>query len=279
MRYAKPSLVSVAVLFVLVVIIANWRAHRETREKLDALAESIAARPAATSAPASTATSTPAATASSEPGPLPASVVQTGATLTREPEQTRGPVHIIEAPDVLVIEALLQDPRSKLTEPLPVQPVSGDFLVRLDGTVNLGVWGTVPVAGLSPMKAGDAVRRKIAAFTQVNGSRDRADSILVTVEVKSNNSKAYYVFLDGAAGEQVIKLPMSGKETVLDAIAAIPGLAAKADQRQIRISRKGGEGEPFQSLAVDWSAIVQRGDTRTNYILLPGDRVYVTSQR
>jgi hypothetical protein len=29
---------------------------------------------------------------------------------------------------------------------------------------------------------------------------------------------------------------------------------------------------------VDWQAIVRRGDARTNYQVLPGDRVYVVAQ-
>ena len=68
-------------------------------------------------------------------------------------------------------------------------------------------------------------------------------------------------------------------ETVLDAIAAVPGLAAQADRRAIRVVRAGSAGAEHQILPVDWNAIIRRGDARTNYALMPGDRVYVTGAR
>jgi polysaccharide export outer membrane protein len=153
-----------------------------------------------------------------------------------------------------------------------------EFLVRPDGTVSLGAWGTVPVAGLTPEAAADAVRRKLAAFLRVNGTDAPADSLVVSVEVKTANSKVYYVITDGhGTGEQVLRQPLTGRETVLDAVAAVPGLAAVAGTRTIHVARKGPAGD--QVLPVDWVAITQFGNTATNYQLLPGDRVYVTGGR
>ena len=98
--------------------------------------------------------------------------------------------------------------------------------------------------------------------------------------MKNNNSKACYVILDsGVNGEQVVKLPFNGTETILDAIAAVPGLAADAGKRTIYLLRKGPAGAVDQALPVDWAAIVQRGDTKTNYALQSGDRVYVAGAR
>src|SRR4029077_20918463 len=136
-------------------------------------------------------------------------VVPASGTVPRESDRVSPPAHIIEPPDVLVIEALLRDPRTKQTERLPVQPISGEFLVRPDGTVSLGVWGSVSVTGLTPDKAADAIRRKLAAFTQVNGTDARTESLVVVVDVKSNNSKAYYVIMDAGHGEQVMRLPLT----------------------------------------------------------------------
>ena len=40
-----------------------------------------------------------------------------------------------------------------------------------------------------------------------------------------NNSKVYYIITDGAgSGEQVFRFPVTGSETVLDAISQIGGL-------------------------------------------------------
>ena len=68
------------------------------------------------------------------------------------------------AADVLAINALIRDPRTGQTEKLPVQPVNGDFLVRPDGTVVLGVWGTVKVSGLAPLTV---PRRRSAAGSRL----------------------------------------------------------------------------------------------------------------
>jgi polysaccharide export outer membrane protein len=100
----------------------------------------------------------------------------------------------------------------------------------------------------------------------------------VTVEVKAANSKAYYLITDSSGREEVTRLPCTGRETILDAVAAITGLAAVADRRTIRLVRKGAAGSAQQSLPIDWKAIIHRGDTRTNYILQPDDRVYVSGR-
>ena len=160
-----------------------------------------------------------------------------------------------------------------------MQPIGGEFLVRPDGTVGLGVWGSVRVSGLSTEQAAEAIRGKLAAFTQVNGTGSRVDNLAVTVEQKSNNSKVYYVITDSGYGEQVTRKTLAGTSSILDAIADVPGLAAVADRATIRVVRKGAAGAADKVLPVDWTAILQHGDTRTNYQLAPGDRVYVTASR
>lgn len=279
MRYAKPTLISAAFLFAFLIIVGNWRAHHETQRQLEELSQIVAARSEVSgSMPPEHKVRAP--SEPRPPAPLPSGLVLAAGTVPRELNSTGIPPYAIESTDVLVIEALLRDPKSKQTESLPVQPISGEFIVRPDGTVSLGVWGQVPVAGLSPEQATDAIRRKLAAFTQVNGTSAPQDRLVVSVDVKSKNSKAYHVFFEGTDGqEQVVKLPFTGNETVLDAVAAIPGLAAQADRKQIRVWRKAGVGEASQNLVVNWAAIVQRGDTRTNYTLQNGDRVYVTAGR
>jgi polysaccharide export outer membrane protein len=71
----------------------------------------------------------------------------------------------------------------------------------------------------------------------------------------------------------VTRLPLTGTETVLDAIAAIPGLAAQSDRSLIRVLR------PGETLLVDWNGIMLRGDAKTNYLLQAGDRVHVSGSR
>jgi polysaccharide export outer membrane protein len=274
MRNIQPALVPFAVLIVGAVLVGNWRAHRETQRKLDVLATAFDAKPAESTV------HTPATSTPAEPKLLPPGlVVPAAGSVGRESEKLSPPAHLIEPPDVLVIEALLRDPRTRQTERLPVQPISGEFLVRPDGTVGLGVWGSVTVTGLTPDKAADAIRRKLAAFTQVNGTDAKTESLAVTVEVKAANSKACYVITDFGNGETVTRLPLTGTETVLDAIATIPGLAAQADRRSICVVRQSPTGGSPSVLPVDWNAIMFRGDARTNYALYPGDRVQVSGNR
>jgi protein involved in polysaccharide export with SLBB domain len=55
-----------------------------------------------------------------------------------------GYTHIIEPPDLVLIEVL---------EALPGRPISGERLVRSDGTISLGFYGDVHVAGLTCQQA------------------------------------------------------------------------------------------------------------------------------
>ena len=48
--------------------------------------------------------------------------------------------HIIEPPDLLLVEVL---------EAFPGRPISGERLVRPDGKISLGFYGEVYVAGLT----------------------------------------------------------------------------------------------------------------------------------
>jgi hypothetical protein len=95
-------------------------------------------------------------------------------------------------------------------------------------------------------------------------------------EVPANNRRAYYV-ISGRPGEMVVnRLPFTGNETVLDAVARVRDLPGDASRSEVWVARlsRGSDGNP-QILPVDWAGISQRGEMRTNYVLQPGDRVYV----
>jgi len=94
--------------------------------------------------------------------------------------------------------------------------------------------------------------------------------------VLSYNSKVYYVITQGAGfGDAVYRLPVTGNETVLDAISQIEGLQPHSSE-QMWIARPSPAGAPhMQVLPVDWNAITQGAVTNTNYQLLPGDRIYL----
>jgi polysaccharide export outer membrane protein len=147
------------------------------------------------------------------------------------------------------------------------QQIRGAHLVRADGTIGLGSYGSVPVVGLTVAAAKRAIEDQL---------RPLFDNPEVSVDVVGYNSKIYYVVFDlGGAGQQVFRLPITGSETVLDGIGQLNGLPQTADTRRVCLSRPGPPDCPPQVLPVDWRAIVEMGDTRTNYQLLPGDRIVV----
>jgi polysaccharide export outer membrane protein len=151
-----------------------------------------------------------------------------------------------------------------------VQQVRGEHLVRPDGTISLGTYGCVHVTGLTLAQAKVAIERHLAQYVL---------DPEVSVDVGAYNSKVYYVITDGAGyGQQVLRFPITGKETVLDAMSNIGGLPVVASKKKIWVARPTPADHPcLQLLPVDWNAIAQGGSTATNYQLFPGDRVFVQS--
>jgi polysaccharide export outer membrane protein len=153
-----------------------------------------------------------------------------------------------------------------------LQQIRGEHLVRPDGTVSLGTYGDVRVVGLTLAEAKTVLETHLAQFLT---------NPELTLDVAGYNSKVFYVITDGGGfGEQVYRLPITGNERVLDAISQIGGLPFVSSKKRIWIARP-APGDLAcncrQTLLVDWKGITQAGDPRTNYQILPGDRVYVNS--
>jgi polysaccharide biosynthesis/export protein len=149
-----------------------------------------------------------------------------------------------------------------------IQQTRGEHLVRPDGTVSLGTYGCVYVAGLTVSQAKCEIEKHLSKYF-LNPQ--------VAVDVFAYNSKVYYVVFDGGGyGMQVLPFPITGNETVLDAIARVSGLAPVSSVHRIWVARPSPVGHCCdQVLPVDWLAIVKGGSTTSNYQLFPGDRVYV----
>lgn len=164
---------------------------------------------------------------------------------------------------------------------VPYQAVRSDsFQVQPDGFVHLGVYGSIPVSGLTVNQARQAIRTALARQIEPESGGIKEERLLVVVSVTQYNSKMYYVHTDGGgAGEAMYKFPITGKECVADAIANIRGLPLEASKRNIWVARRTPELSEDQILPVDWVGISQWGVTATNYQLFPGDHVYVKAQR
>ena len=150
------------------------------------------------------------------------------------------------------------------------QAVRGEHLVRADGTISLGVYGSVWVAGMSLGQAKCVIEKHLSEYFW---------NPQISVDVFAYNSRSIYVIFDGGhLGQQVIPLPSTGNETVLDAISKVQGLAPVSSKRRIWVARPAPEQLGCnQILPVDWRAITEAGSTATNYQLFPGDRVYVAA--
>jgi polysaccharide export outer membrane protein len=147
-----------------------------------------------------------------------------------------------------------------------MQPISGEHLVAPDGTVNLGTYGRVYVAGLTLEEARAAVEKHLSEVL---------DDPIVSLQVYAYNSKVYYVVTEGAGlGDTVSRFPVTGNETVLDALSQVGGL--KLQGKQIWISRPEPNGGDA-ILPVNWKQISSGGATANNYQILPGDRVFVSA--
>jgi polysaccharide export outer membrane protein len=188
------------------------------------------------------------------------------------------PDYVVEPPDLILVEVL---------DALEGRPITGERLVRPDGKITLGFYGEVYVAGLTIPEVKEKIvlhLRKYLTdellglwdFDPKTGKPiqiDPRDSDRVFVDVTAYNSKNYYVLGDvGAPG----KLPITGNETVLDAIQYAGGLMPTAAPQNIRLVRPAPPGACCeQLLPVNLAAITSAGDPTTNYQLMPGDRIVV----
>jgi polysaccharide export outer membrane protein len=166
------------------------------------------------------------------------------------------------------LERMLRDPQVSVTlfQSSGQQQIAGQKLVGPDGTVNLGTYGNVYVAGMTIQQATDAIKEHLSQFLE---------ETMISVDVLAYNSKAYYVITQGAGlGDNILKFAVTGNETVLDALAQVNGLSARSS-KNIWIARPSPETGCFQVLPVEWHEIVRGGKAGTNYQIMPGDRVFI----
>ncbi|WP_422930340.1 polysaccharide biosynthesis/export family protein [Singulisphaera sp. PoT] len=204
--------------------------------------------------------------------------------LPREFQKVAMPDYVVEPPDILIVEVL---------EALPGRPITNERLVRPDGKISLGFYGEVEVVGLTTTQIKEKIVLHLRKYLtdealglwklDEGDMEDPKDDKMVPVEPKDSNhvfvdiaaynSKVYYVQGDVAAPG---RMPITGNETVLDAIQYAGGLLATAAPQNIRLVRPAPPGACCeQTLPVNLAAIVNGGDPTTNYQIMPGDRLMV----
>lgn len=178
--------------------------------------------------------------------------------IARELEKQVAEPYVVEPGDVLLVQP------ASLESPLRLP---GDQVVLPDGTIQLGRHGQLLVAG----KTLDQIEAEINALIK----KTVPDAGAIVVRLATRDSKVFYVLGEvNAPGS----FPLRGRETVLDAIIAAGGTNSCASKRKIILTRPTSPCSCRIVLPVDLVAIVQEGDTTTNYQIRAGDRVFVPTK-
>jgi polysaccharide export outer membrane protein len=178
----------------------------------------------------------------------------------RELHKVSFPSYVIEPPDELDIAV-----KPSIPDWSPAT-----FVVQADGMVDLGFAGDVYLAGLTLAQAEEKIAVQLAAWARSPNQRP-GPRYQVSVRLANGQSKYYYVL--GEVANQG-RFKSTGNETVLDAILQA-GLRSNSLPAKSYLVRPHPAGGPDQVLKIDWFGIKDRGDTLTNYQVLPGDRVVV----
>jgi protein involved in polysaccharide export with SLBB domain len=179
---------------------------------------------------------------------------------------------IEEAQDAISkhIGKILKNPtvQVSLGQSRAMQQISGIHLVRMDGTISLATYGSVYVTGMTIDQARKAVEEHLSQFILKPE---------ISLDVYVYNTKWYYIVIDrGGNGQTINRLPITGKDTVLDALSNVGGTGFVSSDKQIWLSRPNGQDpNKFQMFPINLPAIVKGGSPGTNYQLLPGDRLFV----
>jgi polysaccharide export outer membrane protein len=178
------------------------------------------------------------------------------------------PPYVIEPPDELEITV-----KPPLADVVP-QTGPPTYTVRADGFVDLGFAGDVFVTGSTLAEAEERIAAHLAGWSKPEAGGTK-EAYQVSVRLAANQSKFYYVI--GAVGNPG-RFKSTGNETVLDAILQA-GLRSHSLPEKAYLARPHPAGGPDQVLKIDWFGIKDRGDTLTNYQVLPGDRIVVPGTR
>ncbi|MFG0254537.1 MAG: polysaccharide biosynthesis/export family protein [Rhodopirellula sp. JB053] len=206
------------------------------------------------------------------------------AGLPRENAKSILPPHAIEPGDALLIEPVNLERDLRLP---------ADQVVLADGTVDLGPYGRVVVAGQSLEQAESLIEQQIAyqlqqqrqSCKQFASDEDRSvidsdtlpancDAIAINVRMLEPVHRYYVLGEVNAPGAY----PLSGYETVLDAIVTAGGLTSSSNPCKILLARPTDPCNCRVTLPVCYREIVQLGNTSSNYQLQPGDRIFVSSR-
>ena len=133
-----------------------------------------------------------------------------------------------------------------------------DATVRFDGKITIPLIGDVAAAGQTPGQLAETIARGLARFLELPR---------VTVGVSQATSARFYVV---GQVEKSGEFPLTGKTTVLQALALAGGFREFAKTDQVVIVR-----EDQSVVPVNYKRIADGRDVSQNVLLGPGDTIVV----
>ncbi len=203
---------------------------------------------------------------------------------TPPPQFAQRADYVVEPPDLIDLW---------VEKTLAGRPITGERLVRPDGTMSIGWYGDLDVAGLTVAEIKKKLITKLQTFlsdeslglvavspsgetiidpaTGAPKRIDPKDSKKVRVAVTQCNSKCFYV-----QGE--VRSPgsfrLTDTLTVQGAITAAGGLSPVADPAKVLVFRENSRGEP-ERIAMDANLISHGKPLSASFLVKRGDRVVV----
>ena len=139
--------------------------------------------------------------------------------------------------------------------------ISGQYVVRSDGSITVPLIGDVVVAGISPTAAAETIR------TRLEG--DIVQDVRVVVIAREMSTR--YVSVVGEvnqAGQFVLK----PEDNILDLLARAGGLTEFADKENVYVLRKGA---PIPRIRFDYTRLTTTKTGGISFKLQPGDVIVV----
>ncbi len=154
--------------------------------------------------------------------------------------------YVIGAEDIIAIRVWREPEMSAL------------YAVRPDGKISMPLVGEVDAANLTPKE----LEAKVVEALQTVMNRPQ-----VAVSVQDVRSKKYYV--QGQVN-RAGSFPLVSKLTILEALGLAGGLQEFANEKDIRIIRKGG-----QVIKFNYKEVTRGKKMEQNIELMPGDQIIV----
>jgi polysaccharide export outer membrane protein len=142
--------------------------------------------------------------------------------------------------------------------------LSGDVVVRPDGTITLPLIGDITADGRTPTQLKNDIARQLTKFI-------RDDGAVVTVAVTGVSS--YTVTVSGNVTSPGV-FPSQKYLTVMEAVQLAGGPNRFASPREMRLLRRDRSGR-MREIPVDYLAVLDGSHPEANLALISGDQIYM----